>query len=108
MDVSSPRPLCKEIGLYGEMLALNSVELMPTIDQEKISKGVVLELSHFCSTFHSWIKAICPASTLPPLPAMKSSIYRLENKIKQLKCNHHHDDIVLIKNEPFITEQVQK
>ena len=49
MDVSSPGPLCEEIGLYGEMLALDSIELMPTIDQEKIYKDVVLELSQLCT-----------------------------------------------------------
>jgi len=54
------------------------------------------------------MKAIRLESTLPPLPAMKSSIYRIENKIKQLKRNHHGDDIVLIKNEPFIAEQVER
>jgi len=115
MDVNSPGPLCEEIGLYGEILALDSIELMPTIDYEKVSKGVVLELSQFrrsnkfsWSKFHSWMKAICPESTLPPLPAMKSSIYRIENKIKQLKRNHRGDDIVLIKNEPFITGQVER
>ena len=115
MDVSSPGRLCEEIGLSCEMLALDSIELMQTVDQEKISKGVVLELNQFhrsnqfsWSKFYSWMKAICPESTLPPLPAMKSSIYRIENKIKQLKRNHHDDDIVLIKNEPFITEQAEK
>jgi len=54
------------------------------------------------------MKAICPESTLPPLLAMKSSIYQIENKIKQLKRNHHGNEIVLIKNEPFITEQVER
>lgn len=53
-------------------------------------------------------ETIYPTSTLPPLLVIKSSIYRIENKIKQLKRNHHHDDIVIIKNEPFITEQVEK
>lgn len=115
MDVSNPGPLCEEIGLYGEMLALDSIELMPTVDQEKVSKGVVLELSQFRKSnnfswgkFYSWMKAICPGSTLPPLSAMKSSIYRTESKVKQLKRNHHHHDIILIKNEPFLTEQVEK
>ena len=51
---------------------------------------------------------MCPESTLPPLAAMKSPIYWLENRIKQLKRNHHDDDIALIKNESFFTEQVEK
>ena len=62
----------------------------------KVSTGVVLELSQFrknnklpWSKFHSWMKIICLESTLPPLASMKLSIYRLENKIKQLKQNHH-------------------
>ena len=46
-DISCPGPLYEEIGLYSEMLALDSIELMPTIDQEKVSKGVVLELTKF-------------------------------------------------------------
>ena len=86
MDVSSPGPLCEKIGLYAEVLTL---KLMPTIDQEKASKGVVLELSQFhrsnnfsWNKFHSWMKALYPEMTLPPLPTMKSSIYRIENKIK--------------------------
>jgi len=29
MDVNSPGPLCEEIGLNGEILALDSIELMP-------------------------------------------------------------------------------
>lgn len=37
---------------------------------------------------------------------MKLSIHRVENKIKQLKRNHHDDDIVVIKNEPFLIEKL--
>lgn len=63
MEVSSLGPLCEEIGLYSEMLALESLALMPTVDQVKITKGVVLELSQFrrsnkfsWNEFHSWMK----------------------------------------------------
>ena len=42
MDVSSPGPLCEEIGLYEEMLALDTIALMPIVDQRRITKGVVL------------------------------------------------------------------
>ena len=115
MDVNSPGPLYEEIGLYAEVLVLDSIELISTIDREKISKGVVLELSQFRKSnnfswnkFHSWMKAICPEMTLQPLSAMKTSIYRIENKIKQLKRNHHDDSIAVIKNEPFITEKPYK
>ena len=65
-------------------------------------------ISYLGASFtHGSKQYVCPESTLPPLAVMKSSIYRLENKIKQLKQNHHDDDIVLIKNKPFITEQVE-
>lgn len=47
MDVSSPGPSCEKIGLYAEILTLDSIELMPTVDQEKVSKGIVLELNQF-------------------------------------------------------------
>ena len=115
MEISCLGPLCEEVGIYSEMLALESLELMPHIDQLKITKGVVLELSQFrrrnnfsWNQFYSWMKAICSISTLPPLPVMRSSVYRIENKIKQLKRNHHDDHIVIIKKEPFIAEQVEE
>ena len=110
MDVSSPGPLCKEIGLYGEMLAFNTIALMPIVDQRRITKGVVLELNQFrksnnfsWNNFHAWMTALCPRSTLPSLAVMKSSIYRIESKVKQLKRNHHNDDVNLLTNKPFIT-----
>jgi len=34
MDVSSPGPLSEELGLYGEMLVLNKIELMPAINEK--------------------------------------------------------------------------
>ena len=110
MDVSSPGPLCEEIGLYEEMLALDTIALMPIVDQRRITKGVVLELNQFrksnnfsWNNFHAWMTALCPRSTLPSLAVMKSSIYRIESKVKQLKRNHHNDDVYLLTNEPFIT-----
>jgi len=51
---------------------------------------------------YAWMEALCPESILPPLPAVKSSIYRLETKVKQLKRNHRQDDINSIQKEPFI------
>ena len=51
---------------------------------------------------YAWMEALCPESILPRLPAVKSSIYGSETKIKQLKGNHRQDDINLIQNEPFI------
>ena len=63
--VSSPGSLCEKTGLYAEVLTLDSIELMPTIDQEKASKGIVLELSQFhrsnnfsWNKFHSWMKTL--------------------------------------------------
>ena len=38
MSVSSPGPLCEEVGLYGGMLLLDSIELTNPIDQEKLPK----------------------------------------------------------------------
>ena len=110
MDVSSPGPLCEEIGLYEEMLVLDTIALMPIVDQRRITKGVVLELNQFrksnnfsWNNFHAWMTALCPRSTLPSLAVMKSSIYRIESKVKQLKRNHHNDDVNLLTNKPFIT-----
>ena len=42
MDVSSPGPLCEKIDLYAEVLTLDSIELMPTIDHKKASKVLFL------------------------------------------------------------------
>ena len=39
------------------------------------------------------MKALHPESILPPLQVVKSTIHQLETKIKQLKRNHHQDDI---------------
>ena len=47
MDANSPGPLCEELGLYGEVLALNSIALMPILDRKSITKGVLLELNQF-------------------------------------------------------------
>ena len=111
MSVSSPGPLCEELGLYGEMLLLDSIELTNPIDQEKITKGVIFELSQFrkshlvsWNTFYTWMKSICPGSSLPKLPALKSYIYRIETKIKQLKRNHCDEEIKSIIKEPFLKE----
>ena len=100
MSVSSPGPLCEELGLYGEMLLLDSIELTNPIDQVKITKGVIFELSQFrkshlvsWNTFYTWMKSICPGSPLPKLPALKSYIYRIETKIKQLKRNDCDEEI---------------
>ncbi|XP_065893139.1 uncharacterized protein [Dysidea avara] len=110
MDVSSPGPLCEELGLCGEILVLDTIGLMPTIDQKKITKGVVLELNQFrkgnnlsWNHFHAWMIALYSRSTLPSLSVIRSSIYRIENKVKQLKRNHHNDDIIILTSEPFIT-----
>ena len=55
MSVSSPGPLCEELGLYGEMFLLDSIELTNPLDQQKITKGVVFELSQFCKSHKvSW------------------------------------------------------
>ena len=55
MSVSSPGPLCEELELYGEMLLLDSIELTNPVDQEKITKGVIFELSQFRKSHNvSW------------------------------------------------------
>ena len=111
MSVSSPGPLCEELGLYGEMLLLDSIELIDHVDQEKITKGVIFELNQFrkihnvsWNTFDTWMKSICPGSSLPQLPALKSYIGRIETKIKQLKRNHHDEEIKSVMKEPFLKE----
>ena len=38
MSVSSPGPLCEELGLYGEMLLLDFIELTNPVDQGKLPK----------------------------------------------------------------------
>ena len=70
MSVSSPGPLCEDLGLYGEMLLLY-IELTNPVDQEKIIKGVILESSQFCkihnafwNPFDTWMKSFCPHSSL--------------------------------------------
>ena len=114
MSVSSPGPLCEELGLYGEMLLLDSIELTNPVDQEKITKGVIFELSQFrkshnvsWNTFDTWMKSICPGSSLPQLPALKSYIGRIETKIKQLKRNHRDEEIKSVMKEPFLKERQQ-
>ena len=111
MSVSSPGPLCEELGLYGEMLLLDSIELNNPVDQGKITKGVILELSQFrkshnvsWNVFDAWMKSICPGSSLPQLPALKSYIGRIETKIKQLKRNHCEEEIKSVMKEPFLKE----
>ena len=47
MNVSSPEQLCEELGLHGEMLLLDSIELTNPVDQEKITKGGIFE---FCKS----------------------------------------------------------
>ena len=47
--------------------------------------------------------ALYSRSTWPSLSVIRSSIYRIENKVKQLKQNHHNDNITLLTSEPFIT-----
>ena len=47
MDISSRGRLCEEIGLYSEVLALDSIELIPKVDQGKVTKGLVVKLSSF-------------------------------------------------------------
>ena len=37
MDSSSPGPLCEEISLCSEILALGSIELIPKVDQGKVN-----------------------------------------------------------------------
>ena len=64
MGVSSPGPLCEELGLYGEMLLVDSIELTNPADQEKITKGAIFELSQFrkshifWNAFNTWMKLI--------------------------------------------------
>ena len=41
MSVSNPGPLCEELGLYSEMLLLDSIELTNPVDQEKILPKVL-------------------------------------------------------------------
>ena len=50
------------------------------------------------------MKSICPGSSLPKLPALKSYIYQIEIKIKQLKRNHCDEEIKSIIKEPFLKE----
>ena len=57
MSVSSPRPLCEELGLFGEMLLLDSIELTDPVYQEKITKGVIFELSQKPQSFLEFIIA---------------------------------------------------
>jgi len=109
MDTSSPGPLCEELGISGEILVPDTIGLMPAIDHSKITKGVILELNQFRKSnnlswnhFHAWMTALYLRSTLPSLSVIRSSIYRIENKVKQLKRNHHNDDITLLTSEPFI------
>ena len=46
MSVSSPRPLCEELGLHGEMILLDSIESTNPVDQEKTTNlSVIFELS---------------------------------------------------------------
>ena len=47
MDIRSRGRLCEEIGLYSEVLALDSIELIPKVDQGKVTKGLVVKLSSF-------------------------------------------------------------
>ena len=81
MSVSSPGPLCEELGLYGEMLLLDSIELTNPVDQEKITKGVIFELSQFrkshnvsWNTFDTWMKSICPGLKANVILSVKSVI----------------------------------
>ena len=111
MSVSSPGPLCEELGLYGEMLLLDSIELTNPVDQEKITKDVIFELSQFCkshnvswNTFDTWMKSICPGLSLPQLPVLKSYIRQIETKIKELKRNHRDEEIKSVMKEPFFKE----
>ena len=108
MSVSSPGPLCEELGLYGEMLLLDSIELTNPVDQEKITKGVIFSFvkPHNVSwnTFDTWMKSICPGLSLPQLPALKSYIGWIETKIKELKRNHRDEEIKSVMKEPFLKE----
>ena len=111
MSVSSPGPLCEELGLFGEMLLLDSIELTDPVDEEKITKGVIFELSQFrkshnvsWNAFDAWMKLICPGLSLPQLPALKSYIGRIETKIKQLKRNHRNEEMKSVMKEPFLKE----
>ena len=108
MSVSSPGHLCEELGLYGEIFLLDSIELTNPLDQQKITKGVVFELSQFCkchkvswNTFYGWMKSICSGSSLPQLPALKSYIGRIEAKIRSLKRNHHDEEMQSVMKKPF-------
>ena len=111
MSVSSPGPLCEELGLFGEMLLLDSIELTDPVDQKKITKGVIFELSQFrkshnvfWNVFDAWMKSICPGSSLPQLPALKSYIGQIEAKIKQLKRNHRNEVMKSVMKESFLKE----
>ena len=76
------------------MILLDYIELTNPVDQEKITKGVIFELSKFrkshnifWNAFDTWMKSINPGSSLSllQLPALKSYIGRIETKLKKLK-----------------------
>jgi len=79
MDISSPEPL------YSEVLALDSIVLSPKVDQEKVTKGLVLELVVVVKLnqgimLSSMLQIIYSRKCIIPIVklAYKSSVYQVE------------------------------
>jgi len=47
---------------------------------------------------------ICPGSSLPQLPALKSYIGWIETKIRNLKQNHHDEELQSVMKEAFLKD----
>lgn len=109
---SFPGPCCEKYGISTDLLLSNSATAFPVIPLESFTKEIALELNGVrrkhnikWEQYYEWVKQLCYPSTLSSLNAIKTSISRLEKKVKEMRRNHKNDQLCELHSKPFFVPQ---